>query len=378
MKVLLLHASAGAGHKRAAEALAKAFQAADGSAEIKVVDILDFTPPLFRKTYARGYLDLVRRAPELWGYLYAEADRKADEPWRKHVRTLFNKINAASFYKFYREFDPDVAVCTHFMPLQMLSERRGRGRGRAPVFCAVTDFAVHALWILEHVDCYYVAMEEAKRHLMRREIPPDRVVVTGIPVDPVFAAGQKKQEAARALGLDPALPVVLLLSGGCGVGPAAGLIRSFGREEPVCQLLVIAGANEKLREQAEEAAREVRTPVRVYGFVNNIHVMMDACDLVISKPGGLTTSEVLAKGRPLLIIDPIPGQEQRNGEVVLEAGAAARLFEVDDAYCKVRDLLADKSRLARMAREALAVGRPRAAEGIVRDILKRMRSGKPV
>jgi processive 1,2-diacylglycerol beta-glucosyltransferase len=371
MKILLLHASAGAGHRRAAEALAKAFHEARPDAEVKVCDILDYTAGIFRKTYSEGYLDLVRKAPELWGYLYSEADRKGDVRWRQEIRSIFNKMNTLSFLKFYKEFDPDIAVCTHFMPLQLLTRASRRRKRHAKVYCVVTDFAVHALWILEHTDTYYVAMEEAKRHLVRRGQPMDQVKVTGIPIDPVFQKSQSKAGALEALGLPDDLPVVLLLSGGFGVGPTLDLIRAFGQEEPVCRLVVVAGANAAMKREAEALAATIRTPVVVHGFVANIHVMMDACDLVISKPGGLTTSEVLAKGRPMLVINPIPGQEQRNCETVLEAGAAARLFEVEDAYFKVKSLLADRARLQHMGERARAMGHPGAAATIVADILSK-------
>jgi processive 1,2-diacylglycerol beta-glucosyltransferase len=371
MKILLLHASAGAGHRRAAEALSKAFRQLRPDAEVTVCDILDYTTGIFRKTYSAGYLDLVRKAPELWGYLYSEADRKAAVPWRKEMRAFFNKLNTLVFLKFYRQYDPDIAVCTHFMPLQLLTRASRRRRRRARVYCAVTDFAVHALWVLENTDAYYVATEEARRHLIRRGEPADRVTVTGIPIDPVFEQQQSPAEALKTLGLPADLPVVLLLSGGFGVGPTLDLIRAFGQETPVCRLVVVAGANERLKQEAEALAATIRTPVVVYGYVGNIHVMMDACDLVISKPGGLTTSEVLAKGRPLLVIDPIPGQEQRNCETVLEAGAAARLFEVEDAYFKVRSLLLDRELLAQMSGRAQRLGRPGAAAAIAADILGR-------
>jgi len=371
MKILLLHASAGAGHRRAAEALAKAFLQARPDAEVKVCDILDYTAGIFRKTYAEGYLDLVRKAPELWGYLYSESDRKAEVPWRKEIRAFFNKMNTLTFLKFYKDFDPDIAVCTHFMPLQLLTRASRRRRRHAQVYCAVTDFAVHALWILENTDTYYVAMEEAKRHLVRRGQAADKVKVTGIPIDPVFQQSQTKADALKTLGLPDDLPVVLLLSGGFGVGPTLDMIRAFGQEEPVCRLVVVAGANAAMKKEAEELAATIRTPVVVHGFVSNIHVMMDACDLVISKPGGLTTSEVLAKGRPMLVINPIPGQEQRNCETVLEAGAAGRLFEVEDAYFKVKALLQDREHMAQMSANAKRMGHPGAAAAIVADILAR-------
>jgi processive 1,2-diacylglycerol beta-glucosyltransferase len=165
---------------------------------------------------------------------------------------------------------------------------------------------------------------------------------------------------------------VLLLSGGFGVGPTADLIRSLRELDMPCQFLVVAGANEKMKKEAEAAAAGLSLPVKVFGFVTNMHELMDASDVVISKPGGLTTSEVLAKGKPMIIIDPIPGQEQRNAESLLEAGAAMRLFEVEDAPYKIRLLLSDKARLARMRKSALALGKPRAAFDIVRDISRQV------
>lgn len=372
MRVLLMHASAGAGHRRAAEALEGAFRTACPQSEVKVSDILDFTPSLFRKTYADGYLDLVKKVPELWGYLYSEADRTAHVPWRQKVRTLFNKISTIKFRRFYSDFDPDIVVCTHFMPLQLLSSRATYLQNRKTgLFCAVTDFAVHALWILENVDAYYVATEEAGRHLIRRGQSQDRVRVTGIPIDPVFGQPLMQKDAIQSLGLPDDLPIVLLLSGGFGVGPTIELIRTFGREEPVCRLLVVAGSNEQMKKQAEELVATIRTPMTVYGFVSNMDVMMSACDLIVSKPGGLTSSEVLAKSKPMLIINPIPGQEQRNCEVLLENGAAARLFEIDDAYYKIKTLLENTTRMTQMSRNAEKLGHPNAANDIVADILSR-------
>ncbi|MBN1672485.1 MAG: hypothetical protein JXR37_15700 [Kiritimatiellae bacterium] len=377
MKILILHASAGAGHRRAAEALERAFRLQAPGAEVRVCDMLDFTPPVFRKTYARGYLNIVRAVPELWGYMYSQADKKSLQPWRRRVRSVFNKLNTHSFFGFLRDWAPDAVVCTHFLPLETLSTRMRRMRAELPLFCVVTDFAVHALWIVERVRRYYVASEEAKRHLVRNGLPVERVCVTGIPIDPVFARREQPRRARQRLGLAPELPTVLLLTGGFGVGPAVELIRSFAGMAQPCQLLAVAGSNQQLQRDAGKAARGIRIPIRVFGFVDNIHELMDAADLVVSKPGGLTSAEVLAKGRPLLIIDPIPGQEQRNGEHLLEAGAAARLFDVQDAPFKIAGLLADKRRLARMRRNAAALGRPDAAAQIADDVVAKSEAGRP-
>ena len=370
MKVLILHASAGAGHKRAAEALAAAFRTADGDHQAAVHDILDFTPPLFHRTYAKGYLDIVRTVPELWGYMYARSDRRALHPHRKQIRAVFNKLNTRKFLRFYDDFAPDAVICTHFMPLEILATRARQEGGGAPLFCVVTDFAVHALWIMDGIARYYVATEEARRHLVRKGQPPERVKLTGIPIDPVFARSEPPEAARRKLGLRPDLPTLLLLGGGCGVGPTCELIASLRDLTLPCQALVVAGNNAKLKAEAEAAAATLRIPATIFGFVDNMHELMDAADVIVSKPGGLTSSEVLAKGKPMIVIDPIPGQEQRNCECLLEAGAALRLFEIEDAPYKIEMLLADAPRRARMAQNSRALGRPQAAAEIVADVVR--------
>jgi processive 1,2-diacylglycerol beta-glucosyltransferase len=369
MKVLVLHASAGAGHKRAAEALAKAFSLEDEHVEVVVRDILDFTSPMFRKTYGKGYLDVIRKAPELWGFMFAQSDKKALLPSHKKIRAIFNEINSGAFKKFCKECNADIVICTHFMPLEILARKLGRRWRNVPLYCVVTDFAVHSLWIVQNVDRYYVATEDGRRQLIRKGQPADRIRITGIPVDPLFSQSETRENARSKLDIDTVLPTILLLSGGFGIGPTADLIRSFGKVDMNCQLLVVAGANEKLRKEAIAAAGELKIPVKVFGFVDNIHELMDASDIVISKPGGLTTSEVLAKNKPMIVIDPIPGQEQRNCEYLLEAGAAVRLYEPEDAPYKAQMILADPGRLARMQKSAREISHPNAAREIVRDIL---------
>ena len=361
MRLLLLHASAGAGHQRAAEAVARAVRARHPGVEAVVRDILSFTSPVFRTGYAKGYLNLVRRAPELWGYLYNRADRHSQTPLRRRLRAVFNRMTTRSFQGFYRELAPDAVVCTHFMPLQIVAAMVADGRSRAPLHCVITDFAVHSLWLEEQVAGWFVATGEARRFLVRQGQPEDRVRVTGIPVDPVFA-GDDEREAVRAeLGLDPDRPVALVLSGGFGVGPTVELVRSFAVNPGRFQLLVVAGRNPTLQSRLQEAAATLDTPVRVFGFVNRIERLMDAADVVVTKPGGLTISETLARRRPLVLIDPIPGQEQRNSDYLLEQGAAVRLHEPADTPFKLQRLFEDRPRLERLCANAARLARPRAA-----------------
>ena len=371
MNLLILHASAGGGHRRAAEALAAA--AAQRGLAPTVCDILDFMPPLYRQTYAKGYLRLVRSAPELWGYLYAQSDRSAHTPVERRLRTAFNHLNSLSFHRFLRRTAPDAVLCTHFLPLELVGTLSPRRRRELPLFGVVTDFAAHSLWFCRGVDAYYVATEEARRQLARKGQPMDRTACTGIPVLPDFAPAASPRVARSRLGLRPDLPAVLVLNGGLGVGPALGLVAACAAQPPPCQILIVTGRNPRLEAKVRAAAAQSRLPIVVRGFVDNIHDWMDAADLIVGKPGGLTMAEALAKGRPVLIMDPIPGQEQRNTEFLLEAGAAVRAFEPEEAVWKIGELLRDPVRLAELAARARRLGRPAAAADIIADVLARAR-----
>jgi processive 1,2-diacylglycerol beta-glucosyltransferase len=370
MRILILHASAGSGHRRAAEALAKAFSVEQPQAEVVVADILDYTPAVFREAYADGYLRLVRKAPEVWGYLYSRSD-EAIKPWQRKVRSVFNRINVTALARFLKQFQPDVILCTHFMALEVLSTRARRHEQTCSFYGVVTDFAVHALWIVEGVACYYVATEDARRQLLRRGQQADKIVTSGIPIDPVFAQSIEPAIVRKQLGLDPARPTVLLTSGGAGVGAIPEIIRAFAGTDLDCQLIAVAGKNEKMREEANQAAQSLSIPIVILGYVDNMQELMDASDLILTKPGGLTSSEALAKGKPMIVTDPIPGQEQRNCEHLLESGVALRLYETEDAPYRIRMLLENPERFAQMKKNAQMLGRPNAAREISRDVLDR-------
>ena len=370
MKLLILHASAGNGHRRAADALVAAATAAGHTAVLR--DILDFVPLLFRKTYATGYLNLVRTAPELWGYFFTQSDRKAQRPAERRVRTVFNKLNALSFYGFLRDEKPDAVLCTHFLPLELIGSLKPHHRHNLPLFGVVTDYAAHALWYCDSVNAYYVATEEARRQLRRKGQPSTGLVNTGIPVMPEFSTRTTPAAGRARLGLQSDLPAALLLSGGYGVGPTLEMLRACVAEPPPCQLLVVAGKNPEMEAAAKEVIAGSSLKATVFGFVNNVHELMDASDVIISKPGGLSTAEALAKGRPMMIVEPIPGQEQRNAEWLLENGAAVRLHEAVDTSWKLGTLLSDPARMGALAAHAAQLGRPHAAVEILADVVHRI------
>ena len=360
--ILILHATAGAGHTRAAQAIAAALKATDQ--EHRVVDTLECTSGLFRRMYVKSYIDMVQKAPELWGYLYEKSDVvAAPTSKRARARLAFDKFNSRRFKKLLDEVKPGVIVCTHFLPLELLSDLKGRGKFDVPVHAVVTDVSPHAFWVYPHIEHYHVATPSAARELARKGYPAKQISVTGIPVDPVFANRTPGAATRAKLGLLDK-PTVLLLSGGFGVGPMKQMLASFGESRDDLSLVVVAGKNAQLEAECKALAATLPVPIKVFGFVTNMHELMDAADLIVTKPGGLTTTEILAKGKPMALVAPIPGQEQRNAEYLLEEGAAARLYDVADAAYYLQRWLSDAVRMRRMAASAQAIARPLAAQDI--------------
>lgn len=365
--ILILHATAGAGHTRAAQAIAAAL-ASSGKSH-RVVDTLESTSSLFRRMYVKSYIDLVQTAPTLWGYFYDKADVvHSPDSKRVRARLAFDKLNSRSFKKLLEETKPDVIVCTHFLPLELLSDLKGRGKLDIPVHAVITDVSPHAFWVYPNIEQYYVATPSAARELQRKGFPAERIRVTGIPVDPIFSQRTPAVAARAKLGL-PEKPTVLLLSGGFGVGPMKQMLASFKDSRSDLSLVVVAGKNAELEKECKTLAAKLSVPVKVHGFVTNMHQLMDAADLIVTKPGGLTTTEILAKGKPMALVAPIPGQEQRNCEYLLEEGAAVRLYDVADSAHYLEQWLFDRPRMSRMSAAACAIAKPDAAKVIAQAVV---------
>ena len=368
--LLFLHATAGAGHTRAAEALAAACAVLELPAH--AIDTLDCMRKPFRRVYEKSYIKLVQEMPRLWGYLYDKFDTEHDHSNSKSqkFRLLLNKLNTRDFLKTIRDIDPAAIVCTHFLPLELLNDLKRRGKITFPLAAVVTDISPHSFWIYPHVDRYYVANANSQRELLRKGFPISQTQATGIPIDPVFATSRPAAEARAALNL-PEKPTVLLMSGGFGLGPMAAMLHSFVGHEADCSLIVVTGKNAELKAQCEKIATELSVDVTIFGFVDFIHDLLDAADLVVTKPGGLTLSEILAKGKPMMLIAPIPGQEQRNCEYLLEHGVATRLYDFADAAHHIDQLLHNHKRLHAMSLAAQRIAHPHAALEIVRDVRAR-------
>ncbi|NOT60709.1 MAG: glycosyltransferase [Acidobacteria bacterium] len=366
-KVLILSASAGAGHTRAAQALERAFQQADAAREIRHFDTLDYTNKLFRTLYSKAYIELVNKLPEVPGWFYD----KLDKPWQNERRRLaLDKLNTRPFVKMLKEYQPDLIVCTHFLPAEIVSWLKAKERLSSRQAIVVTDFDVHAMWLCHHYERYFVAREEARVYLEAIGIPAEKITVSGIPIDPVFAEAKDKFEMRRKHGLKPDVPTILMSAGGFGVGAMDGLIQSLLPMQHAAQVVAICGRNEELKQRIEKmrAPAGSRVTIKPIGYTTEMDEWMTAADVVLGKPGGLTTSEALAKGLVFVVVNPIPGQEERNSDHLLEAGAGLRCNNLPVLSWKLDQLLSDEKRFAQMRANALKIARPRAAEEIVKTL----------
>lgn len=368
--IAVLSVSAGAGHVRAAQALQAA--AERGYPDIRIVhlDVMEWVSRLFRKIYAETYIDIVEHQPAFWGYLYALTDReKTDSPLRR-LRMAIERLNTHKLNQALEDIAPDQVICTHFLPAQLLSRQRGKGRFQQAVWVQVTDFDVHALWIQPHLSGYFAASAEVAWRMIERGIPSSTIHVTGIPIMPAFGETLSRAVCAAELGLDPTRTTLLMMSGGAGVGGIERLAERLLRLQQDFQLVAVAGRNEALLVQLQALA--VRYPDRLYplGFTKTIERVMAVADLAITKPGGLTTAECLAVGLPMIVVSPIPGQEERNADYLLENGAALKAYDEGALTYRVNHLLSQPALLDRLRQNARQLGKPDAARTVLDTVLR--------
>ena len=370
-RILLLSASSGAGHVRAGEALAQAF-GAHGSCSVEHVDSLQYVSKLFQRIYNDAYIAMVQRAPELMGLLY----KRMDQPWHLPKRRLaFDRFNAQPMIRLLQKVQPDLCIATHFLPAEILAWLTARKKLRARNAIVITDYDVHAT-ALSDLDRYYVALQEAAEYLAGIGLLREKLCVTGIPIDPRFETPLDRGEARRNLGLSSDALILLLSAGGYGVGPVEQLVRDLLEQQRSWQIVAIAGKGEELKKRLDHTARSAgrlttgAARLVSVGFTKEMDQYMAASDLLIGKAGGLTTSEALARSLPMVLIDPIPGQEERNADHLLEAGAAIRCNNLPAAAWKIATLLESPDKLCAMRVAARNMACPGAARAIVEDALR--------
>ena len=333
-KVLIAYATAGIGHKKAATAIKEALLARGADLDVKLVDVLDYTKPFFKKAYPNTYLFLISHLVHIWGFLYHFLNFRVIYPLFYPIRKLSHVLNGPGLIKFLREYRPDIVVSTHFLLPDICDyvkreySKNGTKIGMR-VVNVITDYRVHSFWISPSVDIYIAGHEDTMRDLVRKwRIPPERVKIMGIPVEPKFYIRHEKDSIREKLGIPRRSFTVLVTSGGYGVGPIFEILETLNKASFPLTAITVCGHNEKLFAEVEDFSKKAKIHVVNLGYADNIDELLASSDICIGKAGGISTTEAFCQGVPFIFIRPIPGQERRNADLFARAGCGFRLGSV--------------------------------------------------
>lgn len=365
-RIVILSASVGAGHVRAAQAIESALGHLLPDATIAHLDALEMTNGAFRRAYGKGYFRAVARAPRFVGWMYDFLDHPNDHGAATLTRQFFERLNFTRLSRLLTDHPWDLAICTHFLPAALIARLRRRELIHYPHAVVVTDFDVHGMWISRPCERFFVATEEAKANLTSQDVDHRDIRVTGIPIDPAFAQPLRRADAIRQMNLDPDRPIVLQLAGGFGIGSIERIHRSICQIDRPLQIVVVTGRNTGAAHALaaiDHCPGHIR---RILGYTTQMRELLHAADLVVTKPGGLTSAESIASGCPMVIVEPIPGQEDRNADYLLENGCAIKANNLASLTHKLSSLLNDPNRLNQIRAAAIHCARPAAAADVAR------------
>lgn len=364
-KVLLLYISEHSGHHCASLAIEKALVELAPDTETRNLNSFNYTNPILEKVINRAYMGVVKRTPELWDYLY---DNPKVLRQTQRLRDMIHRLNTGKLRLLIDDFSPDAIVCTQAFPCGMIADYKKSSNLNIPLVGVLTDYAPHSYWIYNNIDRYIVPTEETGNKLVENGIDSARIAAFGIPIDPKFRKGLERGELCRKLSLDLKIPVVLIMGGTQGLGPIREVVKLLDRSPIDAQIIVAAGNNKALYRWL--VSRRLRKKTLVFSCATNVDELMQVSTVVVTKPGGITTAEALAKGIPMLIINPLPGQEVMNTRFLLQEGVAIKANSPQDTVILLEELLGNGHKLAMMKDKALLLSKPDSAVNIARLVLE--------
>jgi processive 1,2-diacylglycerol beta-glucosyltransferase len=361
MRVLFLSISMGAGHVKAAEALKEYIDLRYPDSENLIVDTLKYVNPVVHKIIVDGYLNVVKKKPKIYGNLYRMSE------YRESIIKLsrrFSNLLASKIYKLVLDFKPSIIVCTHPFPLQMVAHLKNHKNMKIPAVAILTDFVNHPLWFHDNIEAYIVGHDYIKHDMEECGIDKNCIFPYGIPVSRKFLEPSSKTIARSRLSLQNKL-TVLLMGGSLGIGDMENSFRIFAESKRDLQIITVAGKNSALEERIKELSKSYNGSFKIFGYTQNIAELMDCSDFIATKAGGMTLSEALVKKLPILIVSPIPGQEERNARFLINSGAAISISKkdnIDSILCQIYD---NPLRYRHMKQMAENLSKPEAGHNIV-------------
>lgn len=367
-KLVILSASSGSGHTRAGEALEAAAAGMPGIASVRHIDVLEYASSLFGVIYSDLYEEMVKKMPSLWGWWYD----KSDMPWKgEQFRVAMERFQMKPLMECLQAESPDITICTHFLASDIVSYMLQKEELSTRHAVVVTDLHVHALWLCHQFERYFVPADQSAYYLRQLGIPDDRISVTGIPVHPMFSQPMDQEAFRKKHNIDPSLPVVLLSAGTFGTESSIQAICALMHMELPAQIVALCGRSDDLLKEVMHRIEEAPAHLKFSAlpYTPDMHEWMAISDIYIGKPGGLTISEAMASTLPMILLDPIPGQEEINAASMLEQGVAVSPTDVITLPYKVDQLLGAPERLAGMKDRLKQLAQPRAAYTILETLL---------
>ena len=369
LRILFLSAPIGAGHIRAAQAVSQVLQT-DYGCQTVVCNVFDFFPRWLGQTILAVYLKILEIFPALYGTAYGWGNQSRAALLG---RELISRYLAGRMLAYIREFQPALIVCTHATPAGLVAWLKRQGCITVPAAAVITDFVVHRLWVYREIDYYFVAHKALACFLQQFGIADEAITVTGIPISAAFGKPGTKSELLAKLKLTADRKTIVIMGGGAGILPLDKILEACSQLPGPLQVVAIAGKNQLLYQKLLPLAAAAKHPVSVLGFVDNVHEYLSIADLFISKPGGMSAAEALAKAVPLLIFRPIPGQEEGNTRFLLEHQAACRADSLEELQAAVQHLLLDENNeLDSLRQQAARLGRPQAAAAIAKIMVEKI------
>ena len=359
MKVLVLTIAAGNGHNQTARAVADYLE--EKGIEVKVVDSYRYFNMALSKLIENGYLLSSKYTPALYGRLYRVAEVHNSREDIISPSKFANGIVAKQFAKFISQYDADVIVATHVFSANLVSQFKQKGLLDATLIGVLTDFTVHPFWEETDMDYYVCASELLENQMVKKGIDADKILPFGIPIKEKFASKIDKKKAREILDIDNKY-TIFVMTGSMGYGNVLKYVEQIDSLEGDFQIITVCGSNKSLKKSLDELATNHLH--YNYGFVDNVDVIMDASDCIVSKPGGLTMSEALAKKMNIILIDPIPGQEDRNVEFLLNNSLAVKVsdtFPIDEA---IYQLMHNDERMSVLPKLLDKAGKPNATKDL--------------
>ena len=390
MKILIFYASYGGGHLNAAKSINDYIISNYPNNDVELIDCMKYVNKTIEKLTTAAYREMAKKAPWAWGKIYSDSQKGP----LAHLSSRSNKIMAIKLLRLLREKQPDVIISTHPFGSQMCSYLKRKNKITAKIATVMTDFSPHDQWLVGHkfTDYFFVANDKMKNYLISKGITENKISVTGIPISNRFLKTYNKKEILDTYNLSEDKFTVLFFGGGefgLGKTKTAEIFESFVQEslKEKIQIIAIAGKNPKMKASFKEIVSkysvnttttnttnttnttDITNNVKILEFTNQVPELMSISDLVVTKPGGLTTSESLASHLPMLIINPIPGQEEENAEFLEDKGIAIWLRKNDDSKLIIENLLADNQKLNLMKENTKLLARPHSTETICKMIL---------